>query len=241
MGWLKDWREDMKKTWLFKSAKSIGRTGAKGIQYTAVPIGTILFGPLGGLAAMPLAAAAGQVGPTKNAGAQLKRDAISGAAIVAGSGALNLVAGQSFTNPLYSTFSSLFGWGANPPTPTAAKPMSDADLYKAYFPGPGGTIQTPAATGGFNPLDLANKLMGGTQANPANLEEQYKAQLDLARKYQEAGDITGAVQAAALAEHYRQQLVAQQQAQGGPAGTIPVGFILLAAGAAAWLLLRRKK
>ena len=86
---------------------------------------------------------------------------------------------------------------------------------------------------------MAGKLIGGTQANPASLQKQYLDQLALAEQYRKAGDMKGAAEAAALAEIYRQQLIAQ----GTPVpsgGGLPLGLILLAAGGA-FLLLRRKK
>lgn len=241
MGWLKDWREDMKGTWLFDTAKSVGRYGAKAVQYTAPYAGGFVFGPLGALAGTGLSMAAGQVGPTKNRSSQAKRDAIHGGAVTLGTTALSLATGQGFSGTLQQSFNSLFGWGPTPPAPTVAKPMTDADLYKALFPGPGGTIQTPpGASTGTGLLDLAGKLIGGTQANPANLQQQYLDQVALAEKYRKAGDMAAAQQAAALAEVYRQQLIAQGTPVPTGGAGLPIGLLLIAAGGA-WLLLRRKK
>lgn len=238
---LKDWWEDMGDTWLFQSAKSIGRAGGDVIQYGSVPLASILFGPFGGLAATPLAILGGQVGPNENRGAQAQRDAISGVAVSAGSGVLNTIFGGNFFDPLTKSFSSLFGWGATPPPLSAAppKPMSDSDLWKAYFPAP----KVPAAaggSGGFDPLALLGKVFNpNAQSNTAQLQQQYKDQLALAEKFRMAGDTAGAAQAAALAEVYRQQLAAQGVAPSG--GGIPPLLLLALLGGGAWLLLRKKR
>lgn len=241
----KDWWEDMGDTWLFKAAKSTGRTGAKFIQYGGAPAGALLFGLPGAIIGTGLAAGAGQVGPTKNAGAQLQRDLISGAAVTAGTSLFGVVSGAGFGASLIDSVNSLFGYGGTPPAQSNVppKPMSDYDLQNAFLgSNPSKPAPTQGGQGGFNPTGFLGNLfgtgVGGPQANTADLQRQYQDQLALAEKYRQAGDTAGAAQAAALAEMYRQQLAAAGQAPGS-GGMSPL-LLLLLIGGGAWLIFRKK-
>lgn len=205
-GWFDDWREDMKKTWLFKSAKSVGRTSAKIGAYGAPIFGGLFLGPLGALGGTFLGAGLAQVGPTKNREAQLKRSLIYGGAVTAGTAALGVVSGAGLGSSIFKSAAAIFGGGA---TPVAAAPPSETTLVtmdptKVGSPGTGNTLDPTSAA-----LQTALASAGvKTQANPADLLKQYQDQLTLAQQRRAAGDIQGALEAEALAAMYRQQLEA---------------------------------
>ena len=255
MGWLKDWREDMKKTFVFKSFKSIGRTGAKVVQYGAPPVGAFVFGPLGALVGTGVGAAAGQVGPTKNAGSQLQRDLIYGGAWAAGTTALSLLTSGGFSSSIFKSASSIFGPSAGQVAEASAlgnsflgsgtpgggtSGLDNAFLSSGSAGGGGGSGggggTAGVVTSALNTVATAMGVRAGG-GNNAQLQQQYLDQLALAEKMRAAGDTAGALQADATAEAYRQQLIAAGETPGG--GGFPWGLILIA-GAALYFLTRRK-
>lgn len=224
-----------KDTWLGKTLKSAGRTGAKIVGYGAPIFGGLFLGPLGALGGTAVSAAAQQVGPTKNRGSQLKRSLVYGGAVTAGTAAASLATGGGLTSSLFKSASAIFGGGASP---VAAAPPSETtlmtmDATKAGSPAAGRLDPASAA------LEAAAVSLGmkGTQANPAELVKQYQDQLALAQARRAAGDIPGALEAEGLAAMYREQLAAAGIDPNGGGG---ISLWWVAAGAAGLYLLTRK-
>lgn len=108
---LKKLRKKLKKTFVFKAAKTVGRTAAKVVKYAAPAAGALVLGPLGAAGGTALAAAASQVGPNKNRKAALVRTLKYGGAVTVGTAALGLVSGAGIGASVLSSGASLFGGG----------------------------------------------------------------------------------------------------------------------------------
>lgn len=156
-----------------KIIKSAGRTAAKVVKVAAPVAGTLLLGPLGGLAGTALAAGASQVGPNKSRSAALKRSIVSGLGITAGGSALGLISGAGLGASGISSISRIFGGGS--PSPQVA-PDQNSALANAFLSPAGGT----AAVVGGNPPAMQNGLENalfsgiggfiGNQSGPSGLE-----------------------------------------------------------------------
>lgn len=100
---------------LKKAAKVVGRASAKVVKYAAPVVGSVLLGPVGGLAGTALAGAASQVGPNKNRGKALKRTLIYGGAVSAGTAEIGLASGAGAGASLLTSVPRLFGGSPEQP------------------------------------------------------------------------------------------------------------------------------
>lgn len=150
-----------------KAAKTVGRAAAKAVKYAAPVVGTLVAGPLGGLAGTALSGAASQVGPNKNRAKALKRALIYGGSVTAGAAAIGVVSGAGAGASLIQSVPRLLG-GA-PATPASGsegldqafidRPTQDGgeltDLSGAFLTSP------PGGGGGLGSL-FSGSLPGRT-------------------------------------------------------------------------------
>lgn len=153
---LKKLRKKLKKTFVFKAAKTVGRTGAKVVKYVAPVAGAILAGPLGAAAGAAVSGVASQVGPNKNRGAALKRALIYGGAVTGGAAALSVLGGTSLSTGILTSAGRIFAPGSAPPganvesQPLGPDPFLTGTSDNNGTPGSGNTLNT-----------LANAFLGG--------------------------------------------------------------------------------
>lgn len=235
MGWFKKQKKKLKKTFVFKAAKSVTRGAAKVVKVAAPLAGALIGGPIGAGIGTAVGAVAGQVGPNKNRAAQLKRSLLYGGAVTGGTAALGLVSGAGAGASLLQSAGSLFGGGA-----PAKSSLDDAFISQQKSAGGSGGLDS-ALLGGTSPgkggsdnvalqAALAAASIFGTGGGQPTSGQTATEQMN--------GDQESQRLAQLALQQAEAQLAAQQQAAANSGAQEPPGFSWgLAAGAVVLFLL----
>lgn len=174
MSFFKRLKKKLKKTFVAKAVKSVGRATAKVVKYAAPVVGAVVAGPLGAAVGTGVAGIASQVGPNKNRGAALKRTLIYGGSVAGASAVLGLASGAGIGASVISSAGKIFSPSA-PVAPTGDQPANVSDwtsglgvMDKARLAAAQG--QTPAGGSGFNVLPLIDafgRQAGDTGGDPS--------------------------------------------------------------------------